>query len=272
MQQARKRFGQHFLNDPRTIQRIVAAVHPAATDHIVEIGPGRGAFTLPLLERVGKLDAVELDRDLIPSLRAKAAKLGELIIHQGDVLKFDFCSLAPADAKLRVVGNLPYNISTPVLFHLLEQRHCLVDIHAMLQKEVVDRLAASPGGKAYGRLSVMVQCYFRVTPLFDIPPEAFTPPPRVHSSFVRILPVAERERTRVADTAVFSDLVARAFGQRRKTLRNSIGELISPARMRTLGIDPQRRPETLSVVEFAALANALANNSMQFSNDRDEIQ
>jgi len=225
---------------------------------MVEIGPGTGAITFELLARLGRLDAVELDRDLIPPLQAKAAELGELVVHQANALDFDFCNLTRTGRKIRVVGNLPYNISTPILFHLLQQRRCLIDMHLMLQKEVADRLAATPSNKTYGRLSVMIQCYFHVTPLFDIRPDAFTPPPKVQSSFVRILPIANEELEPIADSAVFGRLVARAFGQRRKTLRNSIGDLIPPQRMRTLNIDPGRRPETLSVAEFVALANTLS--------------
>ena len=183
----RKRFGQHFLHDPAVIQRIVAAINPRADDILVEIGPGEGAITLPLLQATGRLHVIELDRDLIEPLQRQAIEAGELTIYNADALRFDFCQLA-GSGSLRVVGNLPYNISTPLLFHLLEQSRCISDMHFMLQKEVVDRLAAEPGSGQYGRLSVMVQYRCEVTPLFTIGPGAFRPPPRVESAFVRMRP------------------------------------------------------------------------------------
>ncbi|HHO69611.1 MAG TPA: 16S rRNA (adenine(1518)-N(6)/adenine(1519)-N(6))-dimethyltransferase RsmA, partial [Gammaproteobacteria bacterium] len=184
---ARKRFGQNFLHDPAVIQRIVAAVAPAPGQHLVEIGPGQGAITRPLLAACGELDVVELDRDLIEPLARRLADVGTLRIHNADALRFDFCGLA-GDAGLRVVGNLPYNISTPLLFHLLAQAGCIEDMHFMLQKEVVARMAAAPGGGDYGRLSVMIQYHCEVTPLFGIGPGAFRPAPKVESAFVRLVP------------------------------------------------------------------------------------
>src|SRR3990167_7500188 len=185
----RKRFGQHFLHDRGVISRIVAALAPQAGDHVVEIGPGTGALTRELLARMTHLDAVELDRDLLARLEAEFPR-DRLILHNADALKFDFCKIASGGGKLRVIGNLPYNISTPLLFHLLDQAGCIEDMLFMLQKEVVDRMCAAPGGKDYGRLSVMIQYRCRVEKLFDVAPGAFTPPPKVDSAVVRLLPLA----------------------------------------------------------------------------------
>jgi len=254
----RKRFGQNFLHDQNIIRGIVAAIHPQEGEHLVEIGPGLGALTTPLLGASGRLEVVELDRDLIPHLEEQFAGAGELIIHNTDALKFDFCSLAPEGGKLRVVGNLPYNISTPLIFHLIEQAHCIRDMHFMLQKEVVERLAAAPGCGDYGRLSVMVQYHCRVEKLFNVPPGAFHPPPKVDSAIVRLTPYADKPIT-VKDEASLSRLVAQAFNQRRKTLRNNLKPLLDVATIESLGIDPGRRPETLSLQEFALLADALCD-------------
>ena len=254
----RKRFGQNFLHDPGVIRGIVAAIHPMAGERVAEIGPGLGALTAPLLEALGELDVIELDRDLIPHLERQFGDAGELRIHSTDALKFDFCSLVAQGEFLRVVGNLPYNISTPLIFHLLEQSHCIRDMHFMLQKEVVDRLAAQPGSGDYGRLGVMVQFHCRVERLFSVPPGAFNPPPKVYSAIVRLTPYAEKPVT-VKDEACLRRLVAQAFGQRRKTLRNNLKPLLDSATIEALGIDPGRRPETLSLEEFAALADALAD-------------
>ncbi len=255
--QPRKRFGQNFLHDPGVIRGIVAAIHPVTGERVAEIGPGLGALTAPLLEALGELDVVELDRDLIPHLQQQFATSGELRIHNTDALRFDFCSLVPEGETLRVVGNLPYNISTPLIFHLLKQSHCIRDMHFMLQKEVVDRLAAPPGGSDYSRLSVMVQYHCQVERLFSVPPGAFNPPPKVHSAIVRLTPYGEKPFT-VRDEACLSRLVTQAFGQRRKTLRNNLKPLLDSATIESLGIDPGRRPETLSLKEFTALADALA--------------
>ncbi len=253
--QARKRFGQNFLHDPGVIRRIVECIAPCPGQRIVEIGPGQGAITTELLQAAGRLDAIELDRDLLEPLARRCAEVGELHIHSADALRFDFCRLAGNGQRLRVVGNLPYNISTPLLFHLLEQAECIEDMHFMLQKEVVARMAAEPGGKDYGRLSVMLQARCEVTPLFDIGPGAFRPAPKVESAFVRLLP-HRKPPVRIDDPALFARLVTQAFAQRRKTLRNNLRELISPEAMLQLGIDPTRRAETLGLAEFAALANA----------------
>lgn len=251
---ARKRFGQHFLCDDQVVARIVQAIDPRPEDHLVEIGPGLGVLTRALLARIPRLEAVELDRDIIPKLAKSCAELGELFIHSADALKFDFNALAVDGRPLRVVGNLPYNISTPLLFHLLESRALIRDMHFMLQKEVVDRLAAAPGGKDYGRLSVMMQYHCAVTPLFDVPPEAFDPPPKVDSAVVRLVPYAQPPVS-VRDVGMLEQVVARAFSQRRKTLRNTLKEVMSAEAMEALGIDPTRRAETLSLAEFAVLAD-----------------
>ena len=254
---ARKRFGQHFLHDRGIVQRILDAFDPQPGETLVEIGPGPGALTRPLLERCTPLHVVELDRDLAARLRADFDRLPEqLVVHEADALKFDFCSLVAAGGRLRIIGNLPYNISTPLLFHLLEQRHCIGDMLFMLQKEVVDRMAAAPGGKDYGRLSVMLQWQLRVEKLFDVRPGAFTPPPKVDSSVVRLVPHATAP-IQVRDADAFAHVVRAAFAQRRKTLRNNLKGLMTAETLESLGIDPQRRAETLTLVEFAAVANAL---------------
>jgi len=250
---ARKRFGQHFLHDRGMIGRILDALDPKPDEVIVEIGPGLGALTRPLLERIARLHGVELDRDLATRLREEFPAT-RLTMHETDALAFDFCSLAPAGKKLRVVGNLPYNISTPLLFHLLDQQRCVQDMLFMLQKEVVDRMRAAPGGKEYGRLSVMLQWRCTVEKLFDIGPGAFTPPPRVDSSVVRLVPHRSPPVT-VLDTARFTALVQAAFAHRRKTLRNNLSGMVDTQGFAATGIDPGRRAETLSLAEFAALAN-----------------
>jgi len=251
----RKRFGQNFLHDPGVINRIVTAIAPDAGDHLVEIGPGRGALTGPLLDKTGRLDIVELDRDLVPRLEQHFADRGGLRIHNADALKFRFCELA--DGPLRVVGNLPYNISTPLIFHLIAQAECIRDMHFMLQKEVVDRLAASPNSGDYGRLSVMVQYYCRVENLFGVPPGAFYPPPKVHSAVVRLTP-HRKPPVAVDDPDILAQVVTRAFAQRRKTLRNTLKGTLDADVIAGCGIDPTRRAETLTLTEFATLANALA--------------
>lgn len=251
---ARKRFGQNFLQDTAVIRHILECVGPKPGEHLVEIGPGQGAITRYLLEAAGALDAVELDRDLIEPLTRLCAGRGDLRLHNADILKFDLCALVRDDRPLRVVGNLPYNISTPILFHLLEQAGCIRDMHFMLQKEVVERMAALPGGKEYGRLSVMLQARCEVTPLFEIPPSAFRPAPKVDSGFVRLIPLA-RPPAQIDDFGFFSEVVAQAFAQRRKTLRNSLSKLLTAEAIEALGIDPGLRAERLDVAAFARLAN-----------------
>ena len=254
---ARKRFGQNFLHDPGVIRQIVSAIGPAPGQRLVEIGPGQGAITKELLKVAGRLDAVELDRDLIEPLAKMCGDLGELQIHCADALRFDFHQLAEDDQRLRIVGNLPYNISTPILFHLTDQLDCIQDMHFMLQKEVVNRMAAEPGSKAYGRLSVMLQVKCAVMPLFDIGPGAFKPAPKVDSAFVRLQPHS-KPVVQIDDDVVFAKVVTQAFAQRRKTLRNSLRELIDADGIQGLGIDPVIRAERLTLDEFAALANVIA--------------
>ncbi len=250
---ARKRFGQHFLHDPGVIARIVAAIDPQAGERLVEIGPGLGALTLPLLDRIGRLEVVELDRDVIPRLAERAAGRGELVIHEADALDFDFGALRGAGPKLRICGNLPYNISTPLLFHLLKSHAAITDMHFMLQKEVVARMAGSPSTKAYGRLTVMLAVHCRVERLFDVGPGAFRPPPRVDSAIVRLIPHAHPPFP-VADPVRFAAVVAAAFGQRRKTLRNALDGVVDVPGFAAAEVDPGRRAETLEPREFARLA------------------
>jgi 16S rRNA (adenine1518-N6/adenine1519-N6)-dimethyltransferase len=246
----RKRFGQHFLHDQGVQQRIVAAVNPQPGEHVVEIGPGSGALTARLLERMSPIDAVEIDRDLAAALRTRWP--AQLRLHEGDALRFDFTHLAAErGGPLRLVGNLPYNISTPLLFHFLDHRACLTDLTVMLQKEVIDRMAAAPGSGDYGRLTVMLAPWLVVEKLFDVGPGAFQPPPRVWSAVARltVLPAP-----RFPVPATFAPLVARAFSQRRKTLRNSLREFVDAAAIASAGLDPAARPETLAPEQFARLA------------------
>ena len=224
---------------------------------LVEIGPGQGAITLPLLRECGKLEVIEFDRDLIGPLAQLAEGVGELKIHQHDILKFDFTKLA-SDRSLRIVGNLPYNISTPLLFHLLENASLIVDMHFMLQKEVVDRLAANPGNKNYGRLTVMIQYYCEVEPLFTVGPGAFNPPPKVESAIVRLTP--KQQLLPLNNHEDFYKLVRQAFSQRRKTLRNTLKGMITDDVFRQLDIDPSARAETLALESYVRLANTLSEH------------
>jgi len=250
----RKRFGQNFLHDPNVIRRILSVVDPRPGERLVEIGPGRGAITTGLLQAAERLDVVELDQDLIGPLARRCANLGALTLHNADALAFDLCALYPR-GRLRLVGNLPYNLSTPLLFHFLDQADCIRDIHFMLQQEVVERIAAGPGSKVYGRLSVMIQVYCRAESLFRVGPGAFTPVPKVNSAFVRLIPHRPLPYP-VQNPACLSRLVAQAFGQRRKTLRNSLRGLVNPWLLEAQGLDPGQRAEDLSVAAFVHLANA----------------
>ena len=236
---------------------MVAAIAPQAQDTLVEIGPGLGALTLPLLAQVGRLHVVELDRDVIPRLAERCRGAGELIVHSADALRFDFAALAPPQGRLRVVGNLPYNISTPLIFHLLEASRAIADMHFLLQKEVVDRLVAAPGGRDYGRLSVMVQYRCRTEALFRVGPGAFNPPPKVDSAYVRLVPL-DTPHHPASDETLFAALVNQAFTQRRKTLRNAVRHLADADTIRAAGIDPGARAETLGVKQFVDLANRIA--------------
>jgi 16S rRNA (adenine1518-N6/adenine1519-N6)-dimethyltransferase len=250
---AKKRFGQHFLHDARVIARILTALDPKPDDRIVEIGPGRGALTAPLIARIGQLDVVEIDRDVIAPLRAACGDSPGLRIHLADALDFDFTSLAPPAGRIRLVGNLPYNISTPLLFHLLEHADAVRDMLFMLQKEVVDRMAAGPDEDAYGRLSVTLAARAEVVHLFDVGSGAFNPPPQVDSAIVRLVP--RPPPFEIADRALFDRVVTAAFGQRRKQLGNSLRSLADAAIFEHVGIDPRERAERLSAADFARIAN-----------------
>lgn len=253
---ARKRFGQNFLQDHGIIHHIARSVKPLPQDHLVEIGPGQGALTDELLAGVGRLDAIELDRDLVPILQQRFSNEENFFLHQGDALAFDFASLQQADEPLRVVGNLPYNISTPLIFHLLAQQQLIQDMHFMLQLEVVERMSAKPSGKNYGRLGVMCQYYCHVEMLFEVPPEAFDPKPKVQSAIVRLTP--HKTLPHPADDIDKLDTLLRtAFNMRRKTLRNSLKPLLSAAQIEAQTINPSARPETLSLEEFVRLSNAI---------------
>jgi len=249
----RRRFGQHFLVDPRYVARILEAVDPCPGDNIVEIGPGLAALTAGLIERAGRIAGVEIDRDLSAQLRANFPR-SALALHEADALGFDFTQLGEG---LRVVGNLPYNISSPLLFHVAKFADRVRDLHVMLQKEVVARMTAEPATPDYGRLTVTLQATFRVTRLFVIPPGAFRPPPKVDSAFVRLVPLGDAKPA-IADEALFARIVAAAFGQRRKTLRNALASFCDEAAMRNVGIDPGARGETLSVSDYVRLTEALA--------------
>jgi 16S rRNA (adenine1518-N6/adenine1519-N6)-dimethyltransferase len=253
----RKRFGQHFLRDHGVVLGIVNAFAPRADDIAVEIGPGEGVLTRELVERVSPLHVVEFDRDLVSRLRAEFPAQ-RVIVHAADALAFDFRGLAPPGQRIRVIGNLPYNISTPLLFHLLDQIDGIADMVFMLQKEVVDRLAASSDTPDYGRLSVMIQWRLKVEPLFDVGPEAFHPPPKVDSAVVRLTPHATPPIA-VRDPHVFAGVVRAAFANRRKMLRNNLKDIMTSDQLGALGIDPQRRAETLDLTEFALIANSLAS-------------
>ena len=253
----RKRFGQHFLSDAGIIRRIVQAIAPKPGQHLVEIGPGEGAITLPLLRETGALTVIELDRDLIPRIAASTAPVGKVEIIHADVLGVDFTALA-AVRPLRVVGNLPYNISSPILFHCIEHLDAIEDMHFMLQKEVVDRMAAAPGSKVYGRLSVMLQLACRVEPLIEVPPDAFRPPPKVDSAVVRLVPRARAERP-LDVQATLERVVRAAFGQRRKTFANAVDGVATVAQIETAGIDPRTRAEQVAADAFVALARVVAS-------------
>ena len=250
----RKRFGQHFLRDGNLIRRMVSAINPGPEDHLIEIGPGDGALTVPLAADAGRLDCIELDRDLAQALSERFQGSGSVHIHCGDVLRFDLAGLGKSGGSLRIAGNLPYNISTPVLFHLLKISRRITDMTFMLQAEVVDRMTAAPGSREYGRLSVMLGYCCTAERLFDVPPEAFRPRPRVMSTVVRLrphrpLPLAAE------DEEGFADVVRVAFGQRRKTLRNSLKPLTGPGVLEQLGIDPGARPAQLAPGDYVRISN-----------------
>ena len=253
----RKRFGQNFLRDESVIASITKAVSPAESDHLVEIGPGEGALTDALVTSGCQLDAIELDRDLRTRLLAAFSTFPHFTLHSADALAFDFNDLAASGEKLRVVGNLPYNISTPLIFKLLDTASIIEDMHFMLQREVVERLAATPGSKDWGRLGVMTQFQCEVEHLFDVPPEAFYPPPKVQSAVVRLTPYSISPFSEV-DRADLARVVTQAFAQRRKTLRNNFKGLLNDADWEALAIDPAARAETLSINDFIAITQQLS--------------
>jgi 16S rRNA (adenine1518-N6/adenine1519-N6)-dimethyltransferase len=248
----KKRFGQNFLHDGNIINKIVDVIRPEPDDHIVEIGPGRGAITAALSQRVKQVDVVEIDLDLATALEARSWN-GEVRVHRGDALKFDFGTLPLANEQLRLVGNLPYNISTPLLFHFLETAKLFQDLHVMLQKEVIDRMVAGPGSKQYGRLTVMLAARCEVEQLFNIKPNSFTPAPKVDSSFARLVPLTE---PLVSDALypAYKEIVTKAFGMRRKTLSNALKGTLDADTIDSVGIDPGLRAEVLSPEEFLLLA------------------
>jgi len=248
----KKRFGQHFLHDQHVIQKLVYAINPQLSDNLVEIGPGLGALTFPLLSEINQLHVVEIDRDIIKRLKEK--KNSQLTIHETDALQFDFSELTAKENKLRVVGNLPYNISTPLIFHLLESASSIQDMHFMLQNEVVQRITAKPGSKVFGRLSVMVQYLCETEYLFFVGPESFDPPPKVDSAILRLTPRKDFSLKAKSEKQL-SKIVAQAFSMRRKTLRNNLKKIISSEEIESVGIDPSLRAETLSVDDFVKLSN-----------------
>ncbi|MEM1113712.1 MAG: 16S rRNA (adenine(1518)-N(6)/adenine(1519)-N(6))-dimethyltransferase RsmA [Pseudomonadota bacterium] len=252
----RKRFGQNFLRDDAVINRIVSAIHPQAEQYLVEIGPGQGALTEPLSNSGCRLDVIELDRDLVPGLLAAHSLNPRFTLHNVDALNFAFTTLAQSGERLRIVGNLPYNISTPLIFHLLDSAEIIEDMHFMLQLEVVNRLAAQPGSKHWGRLGIMAQFRCEVEALFEVPPGAFQPPPKVQSAVVRLAPHTNHPWPD-CDREKLARVVKAAFAQRRKTLRNNLKGLIDDGTLGELGIDPGCRAETLGITDFVAIAKAI---------------
>ncbi|MGC1855128.1 MAG: 16S rRNA (adenine(1518)-N(6)/adenine(1519)-N(6))-dimethyltransferase RsmA [Candidatus Aquirickettsiella sp.] len=257
---ARKRFGQHFLHESFVIDKIVQAIAPKKTDHMIEIGPGLGALTERLLPHLKSLTVIELDKDLIPLLKEKCTALGELIVYQGDVLKVDFHSLGKPKQLWRCVGNLPYNISTPLLFHCLEQASIIQDMHFMLQKEVVDRINAHPGQANYGRLSVMIQYYCQVEKLFNVKSGAFQPPPKVDSAVIRLIPYKVLPH-KANDPLLFAEIVKNAFNHRRKMLRNNLAAWLQEQEFAQLKINSTLRPEQLAINDYVKLANFIAKRN-----------
>ncbi len=256
---ARKRFGQNFLHDQYTIDAIVSAIAPRQNDVLVEIGPGLGALTEPVCDQVDKMHVVELDRDLAARLREHPRLKDKLIVHEADAMKFDFDELAQPGRPLRIFGNLPYNISTPLIFHLLEKSQHITDMYFMLQKEVVERLAAGPNSKDYGRLTVMTQYYCQVSPVLEVGPHAFKPAPKVDSAVVRLAPWPKRPYEAL-DVADLQRVCQEGFGQRRKTIRNSFRNFITAEQLEELNIDPNLRPENLTLAQFVSIANWLTTH------------
>lgn len=260
--QARKRFGQNFLIDQSVIDRIIDQIAPQQDEHLLEIGPGQGALTHALARTAGHLDCVELDRDLVRHLNKQFGSLGSVVITQGDILKFDIASLTDQANSLRIIGNLPYNISTPVLFHLLQSHGLIRDMTFMLQLEVVQRMIAGPGDKNYGRLGLMLQYYCQVEHLFNVPSAAFSPRPRVSSAIVRLTPHRQLP-VPAQDENVLERVIRSAFNQRRKTLKNSLKGIISEDQLAQLPVDAGLRPERLSLADFVVLSDAATDNETQ---------
>jgi len=260
--QAKKRFGQNFLHNEAIISDIVDAINPEPEENLIEIGPGLGALTEPVIERAGKLSVVELDRDLAHRLRHHPFLAPHITIYEQDALKFDFAQLASEEKPLRIFGNLPYNISTPLIFHLLTFKDKVKDMHFMLQKEVVQRMASGPDCKAYGRLSIMTQYQCQVIPVMEIGPEAFKPAPKVDSAIVRLIPHKEIKNP-VKNIKDLNTVCLAAFNQRRKTIRNSFKKIISAEQLAHLEIDASLRPENLSLNDYIKLANFLADNPVE---------
>jgi 16S rRNA (adenine1518-N6/adenine1519-N6)-dimethyltransferase len=252
----RKRFGQHLLTNPNTIINIVKVIHPKKKDRLIEIGPGYGAITIPVLKSVDTLHAIEIDRDIAKEVTEKCKNIVNLIIHQGDVLHFNFNKLASKNKPIRLFGNLPYNISTPLLFRLLEFSDLIIDMHFMLQKEVVNRITASAGNSNYSRLSIMIQASYKVESLFDISPNEFSPPPKVNSSFMRLNPTDEYQK-QIKDYKLFSKLVETAFQQRRKTIKNSLSNLATEEQLINANIQTSQRPQEISIPQYIKLSNEL---------------
>lgn len=247
----RKRFGQHFLTDHSVIDQIIEAINPQKDDFMIEIGPGQGAITHPIMNYLNHLDVVEIDRDLIQALKVRYAVSQKITIHESDALKFDFGQF---DRPARIIGNLPYNISTPLLFHLLNFKDKIIDCHFMLQKEVVDRIASLPSESEYGRLSVMLQADFYAASLFDVLPDAFFPPPKVHSAIIRLIPIPE-EKKKYKVNESFAKIVTMAFSQRRKTIRNTLITILNDDDFKALNLDSKLRAENLSVADFCTISN-----------------
>ncbi len=254
----RKRFGQHLLTDKNTISDIVQVINPSPQQNFCEIGPGLGAITIPMLMHVGTMRAVEIDRDLSIELLKRCKAVGDLILYQADVLKFNFNEIGSPDRPIRLIGNLPYNISTPLLFHLLQFSNIIEDMHFMLQKEVVERITAAPGKSEYSRLSVMVQSYYKVESLFDIAPSMFSPPPKVISSFMRLAP-CDVVQGNLLDRSLFNKIVKVAFHQRRKTIKNNLSSIASENQLQQASIDPSLRPQEISIRQYITLTNQLSN-------------
>jgi 16S rRNA (adenine1518-N6/adenine1519-N6)-dimethyltransferase len=256
---ARKRFGQNFLHDTGIIDKIVTAIDPQPNDNLVEIGPGLGAITEPVCELTNHLTVVELDKDLVHRLIHHPFLSSKLTVHQGDAMQFDYSTLINDERKLKVFGNLPYNVSTPLLFHLFEYYEHIEHMHFMLQKEVVKRMVAAPNSKAFGRLSVMTQYYCHAMPVIDVPPECFKPAPKVDSAVIRLIP-KKPGQLKAKSTKLLNTVCLEAFNQRRKTIRNSLSNLLTPAEIEGLGLDLKLRAENLSLDTFVTIANWIYDN------------